>query len=56
MTAFMDKTFCASPNCQNQCGRKMTAQEEEALKKWGCDFVSWADFCNKEGNQNEISI
>ena len=31
---FLDKTFCVSPNCENECGRKMTVDEKAALKIW----------------------
>lgn len=27
MICFMDRTFCCSPNCTNECGRKMTDRE-----------------------------
>jgi len=30
---FKDKTFCASPNCTNECGRKMTDKEKQELEK-----------------------
>jgi len=29
---YKDKTFCASPNCKNACGRKMNIQEEFEVK------------------------
>ncbi len=44
---FKDKTFCASPNCKNECGRKMTKKELEELKRlpvW-CQDVSLGLFC-----------
>lgn len=28
MITFKDKTFCVSPNCKNDCGRKMTEHEK----------------------------
>lgn len=31
---FLDKTFCASPDCTNECGRKMTDAERGALQIW----------------------
>ena len=31
MISFKDKTFCASPNCKNECGRKLTP---ELLKEY----------------------
>ena len=33
MIIFKDRTFCASPDCKNECGRKMTKEEKEQLKK-----------------------
>jgi hypothetical protein len=29
----LDRTFCASPNCKNDCGRKITEAEKEFLRK-----------------------
>ncbi len=29
--SFLDKTYCASPNCKNECGRQMTSQERSRL-------------------------
>lgn len=31
--SFLDKIFCASPQCQNQCGRKMSEEEKDMLYK-----------------------
>ncbi len=31
--SFKDKTFCASPDCVNQCGRQMTDHEKEELEE-----------------------
>lgn len=28
---YLDKTFCASPNCTNKCGRMMTQEEQDML-------------------------
>ena len=30
---FKDKTFCASPDCKNDCGRKMTEKEKQELSE-----------------------
>lgn len=54
--AFLDKTFCRSPNCNNECGRKMTEEEQAALLVWAALLnpdndpdvivpVSYAYFC-----------
>jgi hypothetical protein len=29
----LDRTFCASPNCKNDCGRKITQEQKEFLRK-----------------------
>jgi hypothetical protein len=29
--SYLDKTFCASPNCKNKCGRKMTEEDKNIL-------------------------
>jgi hypothetical protein len=29
---YLDKTFCASPNCKNDCGRKMNATDKVFLQ------------------------
>ncbi len=49
--SYLDKTFCASPKCENECGRKMTDDEKERLKELafrGMNASSWvshAFFC-----------
>ena len=43
---FKDKTFCASPNCKNDCGRKMTDEEKVQSISSGL-FVSYAYFCGE---------
>lgn len=52
MISFKDKTFCASPNCKNECGRKMTKQEIEEFERMnapgqydGVLGVSYGYFC-----------
>ena len=44
---FLDKTFCASPQCKNECGRKMTDEEKERLKRLGETRVLQAYFCSE---------
>lgn len=53
--SYLDKTFCASPGCQNKCGRKMTDEERKKLddQPWkGIDhpnhWVSYGYFCEQE--------
>jgi hypothetical protein len=45
--SFKDKTFCISPDCKNECGRKMSVNEIRELQKlpiWGRN-ISQAYFC-----------
>lgn len=36
MICYLDRTWCASPNCKNECGRKFTKKDREnAIKWWG---------------------
>lgn len=60
MPHFKDKTFCASTNCVNDCGRKMNAQEKAELDqvcKNNPSFavVSWAYFCDENGRVPQSS-
>lgn len=44
----LDKTFCASPQCKNECGRKMTEEERKTVivaDKW--KYISWCYFCGE---------
>jgi hypothetical protein len=51
MITFRDKTFCASPNCNNECGRKMSDFEKAQLFDMAqrnpdeCLPVSYGYFC-----------
>ena len=44
MYSFNDKTYCASPNCKNECGRKLTPEIWDAAKKAGM-MVAQSYFC-----------
>lgn len=33
MFCFKDRSYCCSPDCENECGRKMTDEEKQQLKK-----------------------
>ena len=57
MIPFKDKTFCASPKCKNECGRKMTKKEEEQLEKMNETHwvgVSQGYFCG-EPEEDELN-
>lgn len=52
--SFLDKTFCASPDCKNECGRKMSEEEQQHRTNlvWknpeSCaNLVSWGYFCGE---------
>lgn len=34
MMCYKDRTFCVSPSCTNECGRKLTPEIREAAQKW----------------------
>lgn len=44
---FLDKTFCASPERKNECGRSMTAAEALLATQIQAKNVSYAYFCGK---------
>jgi len=46
MLSYKDKTFCASPNCINECGRKITDTERSEAMRTEM-FVSYAYFCGE---------
>lgn len=43
----LDKTYCASPECKNECGRKMTKEEIDYIKKFTFIPISFAYFCGE---------
>lgn len=56
MISYKDRTFCASPNCQDKCGRKLTEEiKQAAVKWWGSEGapISVAHFCGD--NPNELN-
>ena len=44
---FRDKTYCASPNCKNECGRQMSKEIESILKADNYSRTSYAYFCGE---------
>lgn len=58
MITFKDKTYCSSPHCINECGRKMTEEERKQLREMAlkgpnfCIPVSYGYFCG-EPKKNE---
>ena len=65
MHCYKDKTFCASPGCTNECGRRMSKEELKELeylfeRNWDCTVgtesqpatpVSYAYFCDHPNTQ-----
>lgn len=44
MVAYRDQTYCASPQCENKCGRKLTAEQEKEILDRDL-LISQAYFC-----------
>ena len=49
--SYLDKTFCASPQCKNDCGRRMTDREREQLTYSEAQYVSYGYFCGEDEKQ-----
>lgn len=49
--SYLDRAFCRSPNCKNDCGRKLTPELAAANKEnlW----ISYAYFCDIPLSQNQ---
>ncbi|CAB4128157.1 hypothetical protein UFOVP100_13 [uncultured Caudovirales phage] len=43
----LDRTFCASPDCKNECGRKMSEELNKCFKDNPWYPVSYAYFCGE---------
>lgn len=52
MTSF-DKTFCASPNCVGDCGRKMSESLRMRLDSQKVKPISYGYFC---GDPEEVCV
>ena len=46
--SYLDKTFCASPQCKNDCGRRMTDAQREQLTYSQAQYVSYGYFCGED--------
>ncbi len=46
---YKDMTFCASPDCKNECGRQLPEHERKQIPEW--QPVSMAYFCGKPEDQ-----
>jgi len=48
MISYLDRTWCASPNCENKCGRKLSnVQTREIILGKYC--ISYSYFCDDKG-------
>ena len=45
--SYLDKTFCASPQCKNDCGRMMSESVRKRLKIQEVRYVSYGYFCGE---------
>lgn len=48
MICYKDQTYCASPECVNACGRKLTDQVRDGAKRAGLP-ISQAYYCDEDG-------
>ncbi len=57
MICYRDTTFCVSPDCKDECGRKLTPEIQQAADDWwdGCKGeapIAVSCFCG--GDLNEL--
>lgn len=53
MICYKDRTFCCSPNCTNECGRKLTEEVKEEAKKVGLP-ICVSMFCSKDITVSDV--
>ena len=53
--SFKDTTFCASPNCENKCGRKISDIDMSFLKGHSWLPVAYAYFCGEPCKHEWVS-
>lgn len=53
--SYLDKTFCASPNCKNDCGRKLTEEIRKGARA-SKHLLSLHYFCDKPIDENYKTI
>lgn len=54
MICFRDRTYCASPNCVNLCGRQLTPEVREAAESAGM-MVAVGYFCGEPERVKEVT-
>lgn len=45
MYCYLDKTFCGSSNCKNECGRKLSDEDKIKANKLGMP-IAYSCFCS----------
>jgi hypothetical protein len=56
---YRDKTYCASPDCKNKCGRKMSNEIKAILATDKYGRTSYAYFCGeptKDDNEEDHKV
>ena len=59
MICYKDTTFCASPNCKNKCGRKLTKKDiKNAIEWWGGENfpIAYSNYCDDKGELLNANI
>lgn len=46
MITYKDKTFCSSPACKNECGRKITTEQHQEANRLMI-LICWGYFCGE---------
>ena len=54
MICFNDRSYCGSPGCTNECGRKMSEQDKRDAQRVGLP-VSYGMFCDKVSREELIT-
>lgn len=59
MMCFLDMTFCSSPNCKGECGRRWTKELVARAEKWwggpGAP-IAFSDFCDEDGELKKATV
>jgi hypothetical protein len=50
MICYNDKTYCASINCKNKCGRKLTDKIKQDAKLW------WVNITTGQGREKDLPL
>jgi hypothetical protein len=53
MICYRDTTFCASPDCKNECGRQLTDEIRQSARASNM-LLSLNYFCGEPEKQEEI--